>query len=210
MPRITHSQSQWILRPPGYTCAPGGQHRQRLTRWRASVKWDQNRTGCDGSESTSCTLNRLSSDSSTDQDECVQVTGNDIGVVTVWVISLPPLSRTVTVSGGFFLLNTPFYWQGGVTQLQTVLMWGDACQSSGPPGGLKQTIIMTMLNLKLCRHNPCKCNSPEFPTVVNNFILWTEGGAVLQDQYFNTARGIAPPSRNHTLPLSLGLHAYVK
>lgn len=73
----------------------------------------------------------------TDQDEGMQDAGDAIGVVTVWVVTILPFSRKVTISRGLLLLNTPFYSQEGVTQLQAVLMCGDACQSSGPPGLIK-------------------------------------------------------------------------
>lgn len=61
-------------------------------------------------------------------------TGDSIGVVTVGVVPLLPLPGAVTVTRGFFLLYAAFYRQGRVTQLQAVLMGGDACQSSWPPG----------------------------------------------------------------------------
>lgn len=55
----------------------------------------------------------------------------------------------------------------------------------------------------------CVANKPELPTIIDNFIFWTERSVVLQDYYFNTARSIAPASRNHTFPRSFGLHMYV-
>lgn len=77
------------------------------------------------------------SESSADQDEGMQDPGDAVSVVTVRIVTLLPFSREITVSRGLLLLNASLYRQGGVTQLQAVLMRGDACKSSGPPGSIK-------------------------------------------------------------------------
>lgn len=67
----------------------------------------------------------------------MQDAGDAVSVVTVGIVTLLPFSREITVPSGLLLLNASLYRQGGVTQLQAVLMRGDACESSGPPGLIK-------------------------------------------------------------------------
>lgn len=63
----------------------------------------------------------------------MQATGDAVSVVAFRIVTLLPLSRGVAVSRGLLLLNASLYRQRGVTQLQAVLMRGDACKGSGPP-----------------------------------------------------------------------------
>lgn len=145
VPHTTHPLSQWSLQPPGCMCAPGGPQWQHWMHWWASGKQvqKQDKTWCHENKTTTrasdreCVLPKSFCHCATDQDEGMQDTGDAIGVVTVWVVTILPFSRRVTISRGLLLLNTSFYRQGGVTQLQAVLMCGDACQSSGPPGLIK-------------------------------------------------------------------------
>lgn len=64
--------------------------------------------------------------------------------------------------------------------------------------------------LRLLHDLTCHCNQPELSSVVDDFVFRTEGGAVLQNYYLNRARDVAPPSGNHTLPLTAGLHMDVE